>query len=75
LHLSGEQILDLIRGTIDALDYAYSEFKLIHQDIKPANILIDQSGDPRLSDFGLVKCVTARPVTRREAAPSLQLAA
>jgi len=65
--LSGERIMDLIRGTIDALDYAYSEFRLIHQDIKPANILIDQSEEPRLSDFGLAKCVTTTPVTRREA--------
>lgn len=68
--LSGERILDLIRGTIGALDYAYSEFRLIHQDIKPANILIDQSGEPRLSDFGLAKCVATRPVTRREAGPT-----
>lgn len=68
--LSGERILNLIRGTIDALDYAHSEFRLIHQDVKPANILIDHSGEPRLSDFGLVKCVTTRQVTRREAGPA-----
>ena len=55
--LSGDKILDLINGTIDALDYAYSEMQLIHQDIKPSNILIDSLGKPRLSDFGLARCV------------------
>jgi len=68
--LSGDRIVDLILGTIDALDYAYAEFKLIHQDIKPANILIDQSGEPRLSDFGLVKRIATGPITRREAGPA-----
>ena len=28
---------------------------LIHRDVKPANILITESGDPMLSDFGIAK--------------------
>lgn len=64
--LSGEQILDLIRGVIDALEYAYSEMGLIHQDIKPANILIDDLENPRLSDFGLSRCVAQGPKERLE---------
>ncbi len=28
---------------------------LVHQDVKPANILIDEAGQPRLIDFGLVR--------------------
>lgn len=64
--LSGDKILDLIRGTIDALEYAYSEVGLIHQDIKPANILIDDLDNPRLSDFGLARCVVQEPKERHE---------
>ena len=55
--MSGKQIQDLISGTINALSYSYIEKRLIHQDIKPSNILIDNSGSTRLSDFGLARCV------------------
>lgn len=57
--LSGSELLRLISGTIAALHFAYAEKGLIHQDIKPANILVDKLGEPRLSDFGLVRCVAA----------------
>lgn len=35
-----------------ALDYAYRQ-GVIHRDIKPANILIDDSDNPKITDFGL----------------------
>ena len=38
----------------DALQYAHEQ-GLIHRDIKPSNILITQSGQPMLSDFGVAK--------------------
>ncbi|PKO06675.1 MAG: hypothetical protein CVU41_06135 [Chloroflexi bacterium HGW-Chloroflexi-3] len=37
-----------------ALAYAHDQ-KIIHRDIKPSNILITQSGEPLLSDFGIAK--------------------
>lgn len=37
-----------------SLDNAHAH-KLIHRDVKPANILINESGQPMLSDFGIVK--------------------
>jgi serine/threonine protein kinase len=37
-----------------ALNYAHDQ-GLIHRDIKPSNILITESGEPMLTDFGVAK--------------------
>jgi serine/threonine protein kinase len=41
-----------------ALGYAH-ESKIVHRDVKPSNILITQSGEPLLSDFGIAKILEA----------------
>lgn len=37
-----------------ALEYAH-QHKMVHRDVKPSNILITDSGEPMLTDFGIVK--------------------
>ena len=37
-----------------AISYAHGR-GVIHWDLKPANILIDQNGQPRVTDFGLAR--------------------
>lgn len=48
----------LILPIAKALDYA-NQRGFIHRDIKPSNILITDSGEPMLSDFGIAKILNA----------------
>ncbi len=46
-----DEALALSRPLLDALQYVHGQ-GLVHQDIKPANIYITESGQPILLDFG-----------------------
>ena len=56
--LSEKESLQIARSISEALDYAWSEFKILHRDIKPSNIIIDNRGTPQLLDMGISKCLT-----------------
>ena len=48
------QLLELVGPIASALDYAHSQ-GIAHRDIKPSNVLLDEEGNPKLSDFGLAR--------------------
>jgi tRNA A-37 threonylcarbamoyl transferase component Bud32 len=48
------QIAELLIPIAEALDHAHKK-GVIHRDLKPSNILIDESGQPNVLDFGLAK--------------------
>lgn len=46
--------LSFVYEVVLAMDYAHQQ-KIIHRDLKTANIMIDQQGKPWITDFGLAK--------------------
>jgi DNA-binding beta-propeller fold protein YncE/predicted Ser/Thr protein kinase len=52
--LSLQQAVEIAAALGDALDAIHGA-GLVHRDVKPANVLIDGSGNVYLSDFGLAK--------------------
>ena len=46
----------ILKDVGDALDYAHSA-GVIHRDVKPQNVLLDDSGRVYLADFGIAKMV------------------
>ncbi|MEW5939185.1 MAG: bifunctional serine/threonine-protein kinase/formylglycine-generating enzyme family protein [Chloroflexota bacterium] len=49
-----QEAIQLILPIAEALDYAHDQ-NMVHRDVKPANILLTQRGQPMLSDFGIAK--------------------
>ena len=60
--LSGAE-LSRLSGVAAGLAHAH-ERGVIHRDIKPHNILLDEHGSPKLADFGIARALDATHATR-----------
>ena len=49
-----EDVMSIAGQVLSALEYAHAR-RLLHRDIKPGNILVDQDGRVKVVDFGLAK--------------------
>ncbi len=54
--------LELIASICDAVEHAHSR-GVIHRDLKPGNILVDDAGQPKVLDFGVAR-LAGRGATR-----------
>src|SRR5213596_895038 len=49
------EIAGWISQVCDALDYAHNHAKVVHRDLKPTNLMVNQRGDLKVSDFGIAR--------------------
>src|SRR5262249_16789702 len=54
--------LGLAAGLLGALDHIHTA-EVLHRDVKPANVLFDADGRPRLTDFGIAQPADATQIT------------
>src|SRR5258705_6740017 len=53
-----DEIATWISQLCDALDYAHTRANVIHCDLKPTNLMVNQRGDLKITDFGIARSMS-----------------
>jgi serine/threonine protein kinase/Tfp pilus assembly protein PilF len=53
-----DEIATWVTQLCDALDYAHTRANVIHCDLKPANLMVNQRGELKIADFGIARSLT-----------------
>jgi eukaryotic-like serine/threonine-protein kinase len=61
--VSVEKVLDIMTQITSAISHAHQNH-IIHRDIKPQNILIDNHGNVKITDFGIAMALSATSITQ-----------
>ncbi|GEN30382.1 serine/threonine-protein kinase [Cerasibacillus quisquiliarum] len=58
-----QDVVDIMKQITSAIHHAH-EHNIIHRDIKPQNILIDQNGKVKVTDFGIAIALSSTALTQ-----------
>ncbi|MFK2824950.1 Stk1 family PASTA domain-containing Ser/Thr kinase [Bacillus sp. B190/17] len=61
-----EKTIDIMKQLVSAIAFAHHN-SIIHRDIKPHNILMDQDGNVKITDFGIAMALSATSITQTNA--------
>jgi tetratricopeptide (TPR) repeat protein/predicted Ser/Thr protein kinase len=60
--LSPGQAIAIARQVCDGLEEAH-KLSVVHRDLKPQNIMLDDDGNARIMDFGIARSLTGKSIT------------
>lgn len=59
-----QRVCDVVVQAAQGLDYAHRH-DVVHRDVKPSNLIVDEDGVVWITDFGLAKSTTENDLTRQ----------